>query len=77
MAKQANVYEVKDFKKINTTQYSNGDIFINERFVAGILLNGKVKPFNTSVNLSGYIKESELDSLLKKKYPELFKQKEG
>lgn len=70
MGKPIKAYKVDSINKVNTTLYVEGSLFMTSRSV-GILVDGKIKPFNNSTpNLKNYVKKEDvqlmIDEALKK-----------
>lgn len=65
MGKVVRSYKVDNLSKVNVINYKEGDIFITNRTV-GILVDGKIKHFNTSKGLSKSDVQKMIDESLKK-----------
>lgn len=65
MGKAVKAYEVENLQNIDTTKYKNGDIFITGRS-GGILINGKIIPFNNSQGLKKSDVKKMIDEAIKK-----------
>lgn len=58
------LYKVENFRKVDTTKYIEGSLFINKNNV-GILHDGTIKTLSTGTpNLRNYVKKSEVKKMI-------------
>ena len=69
MGKIIKAYRVTAFNKVDTTRYSEGDLFISNKLI-GMLVNGKIETLNRSPNLTSYVRVKDVEKMIDDKLKE-------